>query len=141
MRMAEYALFIWRIYERFHRMYVLYVGSQRLRMLSELDTPYITCRYTLVDIRHFEAESLLQSNHPADAVLSILGRDANRLETVRRILERVAKMKGSSRKIAFSKLMILAGIRQLASVVEQEAKQMPIHYDILDHEVIGPAIR
>jgi predicted transposase YdaD len=140
-RMAEYALLIWRIYKRFPKMYVLYVGSQRLRMPRELDTPYLTCRYTIIDVRHWNAETLLQSKHPADAVLSILGRDANRLEIVRRILERIAKMRGSSRKIAFSKLLILAGIRQLAGVVEQEAKQMPILNDIMDHEVIGPAIR
>lgn len=140
-RMAEYALNVWRRYKRFPKMYVLYVGSQRLRMPSELKTLFLTCRYTVVDIRNFEAEKLLQSKHPADAVLAILGRYDNRRETVRRILERVAKMEGSARKVAFSKLMILAGIRQLAEVVEQEAKKMPLHYDIMDHSVIGPAIR
>ncbi len=140
-RMAEYALLIWRIYKRFPKMYVLYVGSQRLRMPSELDTPYLTCRYIMIDIRHWDAETFLQSNHPADAVLAILGRSADRLENIRRILERIAKMRGSARKIAFSKLMILAGFRQLAGVVEREAKQMPILNDIMDHEVIGPAIR
>ena len=140
-RMAEYALLIRRIYKRFPKLYVLYVGSQRLRMPSELETPYLTCRYTIIDIRRWNAETLLESTHPADAVLSILGSYADRLETVRRILERIAKMRGNSRKIAFSKLMILAGIRQLATVVEEEAKQMPILNDIMDHEVIGPAIR
>ncbi len=140
-RMAEYALLIWRIYHRFPKMYVLYVGSRRLRMPPGLDTPYLSCRYTIIDIRNWNAETLLDSKHPADAVLSILGRHANRLETVRCILQRIAKMRGSSRKIAFSKLMILAGIRQLAGVVQQEAKQMPILNDIMDHEVIGPAIR
>ncbi len=141
MRMAEYALLIWRIYKRFPNMYVLYVGSQRLRMPAELVTPHLTCRYTLIDIRQWKAETLLQTDHPADAVLSILGRYADRLETVRRILQRIAKMRGSARKIAFSRLLILAGIRQLAGVVEEEAKQMPILNDIMDHEVIGPAIR
>ena len=140
-RMAEYALLIRQVYKRFPKMYVLYVGSERLRMPSELDTPDLTCRYTIVDIRHWNAEILLRSNHPGDAILSILGRDGNRMETVRRILERIAKMKQSSREIAFSKLMILAGIRQLGGVVEQEAKQMPILLDIMDHDVIGPAIR
>ena len=140
-RMAEYALLIWRIYKRFPKMYVLYVGSRRLRMPSELDTPDLTCRYTMIDIRHWKAETLLRSIHPADAVLSILGQDADRPETVRRILRRVAKMRGSQRKTAFSKLMILAGIRQLGAKVEQEANQMPILYDIMDHDVIGPAIR
>jgi hypothetical protein len=37
--------------------------------------------------------------------------------------------------------MILAGIRKLDEVVGQEAKQMPILNDIMDHGVIGPAIR
>jgi predicted transposase YdaD len=37
--------------------------------------------------------------------------------------------------------MILAWIRQLGAKVEQEANQMPILYDIMDHDVIGPAIR
>jgi len=141
MRMAEYALLIGRIYKRFPKMYVLYVGSQRLRMPAELDTPYLTCRYTMIDIRNWDAETFLASNRPADAVLSILGPYADRLETVRRILERIAKMRGSPRKIAFSKLMILAGIRKLDEVVQQEAKQMPILNDIMDHGVIGPAIR
>ncbi len=141
MRMAEYSLFIWQKYKRFPKMYVLYVGSRRLRMPAELDTPYLSCRYTVIDIRQWNAETLLQSDHPADAVLSILGRYANRLETVRRILRRIAKMKGTARKTAFSKLMILAGVRKLADVVEQEAKHMPILNDIMDHSVIGPAIR
>ena len=141
MRMAEYALLIWRIYKRVPKMYVLYIGSEPLRMPSELITPDLTCRCTIIDIRQWDAETLLNSNHPADAILSILARNAERPQTVRRILRRIAKMKGSSRKIAFSKLMILAGIRQLAGLVEQEAKHMPILNDIMDHDVIGPAIR
>ncbi len=141
MRMAEYALLIWRIYKRIPKMYVLYIGSEPLRMPSELITPDLTCRCTIIDIRQWDAETLLNSNHPADAILSILARNAERPQTVRRILRRIAKMKGSSRKIAFSKLMILAGIRQLAGLVEQEAKHMPILNDIMDHDVIGPAIR
>ncbi len=140
-RMAEYALMIWRLYQRFPKMYVLYVGSERLCMPAELVTPHLTCRYTLIDIRQWKAETLLQSNHPADAVLSILGLYADRLETVRRILQRIAKMKDAARKIAFSRLLILAGVRKLAGVVEEEAKHMPILNDIMDHEVIGPAIR
>ena len=50
-------------------------------------------------------------------------------------------MKAEDRNVAFSKLTILAGMRNLAGVVEQEAKRMPIHYDIRDHETIGPVIR
>jgi predicted transposase YdaD len=110
-------------------------------MPSELVTPYLTCRFTIIDIRQWDAETLLKSPYSADAVLAILCRHSDRLETIRRILQRIDKMKESSRKIAFSKLMILAGIRRLAGVVQQEAKHMPITEDIMDHEIIGPAIR
>jgi predicted transposase YdaD len=37
--------------------------------------------------------------------------------------------------------MILAGIRGLEQTVETEARHMPILNDIMDHRVIGPAIR
>ena len=141
LRMAEYALLIAQIYERFPTLYVLYVGSERMSMASELVTPCLTCRFKIIDIREWEAETLLQGRHPADAVLAILGRHSDRPETIRRILQRIAKMKVQDRNVAFSKLTILAGMRNLAGVVEQEAKRMPIHYDIRDHETIGPVIR
>ena len=141
LRMAEYALLVARVHKRFPRMYVLYVGSERLRMPTELVTPCLTCHYTVIDIREWDAEALLEGAHPADAILAILGRHSDRPETIRRILQRIAKMEVHERNIAFSKLTILAGMRNLAGVVEQEAKRMPIHYDIRDHETIGPVIR
>ena len=141
LRMAEYALLVAQIYERFPALYVLYVGSDRLSMASELVTPCLSCRFKIIDIRGWDAETLLKGKHPADAVLAILGSHSDRPETIRRILQRIAKMKVQDRNIAFSKLTILAGMRNLAGVVEQEAKRMPIHYDIRDHETIGPVIR
>jgi predicted transposase YdaD len=140
-RMAEYALLVAQVYERFPALYVLYVGSERLSMASELVTPCLTCRFTIIDIRDWDAETLLQGKHPADAVLAILGSHSERPETIRRILQRIGKMKRQDRNIAFSKLLILAGMRNLAGEVQQEAKRMPIHYDIRDHEVFGPVIR
>jgi hypothetical protein len=140
-RMAEYALLVAQIYQRFPALYVLYVGSERLSMPSELVTPGLTCRFKIIDIRDWDAETLLQGKHPADAVLAILGSHSERPETIRRILRRIGKMKVEDRNIAFSKLLILAGMRNLAGEVQQEAKRMPIHYDIRDHEVFGPVIR
>ena len=140
-RMAEYALLVAQIYERFPTLYVLYVGSERLSMASELVTPCLSCRFKIIDIRDWDAETLLQGKHPADAVLAILGSHSDRPETILRILQRIGKMKVEDRNAAFSKLLILAGMRNLAGEVQQEAKRMPIHYDIRDHEVFGPVIR
>jgi hypothetical protein len=37
--------------------------------------------------------------------------------------------------------MILAGLRELEDSIREEAKQMPILNDIMDHKVFGPLIR
>jgi hypothetical protein len=37
--------------------------------------------------------------------------------------------------------MILAGLRKLGETVRKEAQSMPILDDIMDHDVLGPAIR
>jgi len=141
LRMAEYALMVAQVYGRFPELYVLYVGSEPLNMASELVTPYLTFRFKIIDIRYWEAETLLQGKHPADAVLAILGNHSERPETIRRILQRIAKMKVEDRNIAFSKLLFLAEMRNLTGEVQQEAKRMPIHYDIRDHQVFGPMMR
>jgi len=90
LRMAEYALLVAQIYQRFPELYVLYVGSEPLNMATELVTPCLTCRFQIVDIRDWDAETLLEGKHPADAVLAILGNHSDRPETIRRILQRIA---------------------------------------------------
>ena len=105
LRMAEYALLVAQFYERFPALYVLYVGREPLNMPSELVTPCLTCHFKIIDIRTWEAETLLEGKHPADAVLAILGSHAERPKTIRRILQRIAKMKVEDRNIAFSKLI------------------------------------
>jgi hypothetical protein len=60
-------------------------------------TPCLSCRFKIIDIRDWDAETLLQGKHPADAVLAILGRHSDRPETIRRILQRIGKMKAEDR--------------------------------------------
>jgi len=45
------------------------------------------------------------------------------------------------RRSTFAQFLIISGLRRLAPVVREEAAKMPILNDIMDHEVIGPAIR
>jgi hypothetical protein len=39
------------------------------------------------------------------------------------------------------KLLILAGLRGLGAKVEEESRNMPVTLNIMDHDVLGPAIR
>jgi predicted transposase YdaD len=106
-----------------------------------LKGPTLDYRYKILDIRELEPEELLDSSFATDNVLAILTRLKSRKESIRRILARIAKLERGPREIAFSKLLILAGLRELEDSVRAEAQSMPIMHDIMDHKVIGPAIR
>jgi predicted transposase YdaD len=141
LRMAEYALRTYRLHEMFPDQYVLYVGNAEMRMPSELAGPNFHCRYKIIDIRDLDEEALLASPFDGDNIMAILTRHRDRRETIRRILERIATLEGGRRDEALKKLMILAGLRKLGDSIRTEVKHMPILDDIMDHDVIGPAIR
>jgi hypothetical protein len=121
--------------------YVLYVGNAEMRMPSELAGPNFHCRYTIIDIRELDEEALLASPFDGDNIMAILTRHRDRRETIRRILARIATLEGARRDEVLKKLMILAGLRKLGDSIRTEVKHMPILDDIMDHDVIGPAIR
>jgi len=141
LRMAEYALSIYREYGRLPNQYALFVGEAEMRMPSELAGPNFLCRYKLVDIRSLNEDDLINSPVDADNIIAILTRHQNKRESIRRILAKIAKLKGSSRELAIRKLGILSGLRKLGDSVKEEARTMPILDDIMDHDLLGPAIR
>lgn len=141
LRMAEYALRVYRLLQRFPRQIVLYVGDSEMQMKSELAGPSLICRYTIVDIRNLESEALLSSTSITDNVIAILTNLRSQRSAIYRILARLAKLTGDERSTAFAQLLILSGLRKLSTIVREEAQQMPILDSILDHEVIGPAIK
>jgi len=55
LRMAEYCLGVYRLFGRFPRQVVLYVGEPELRMKSELRSPDVLFQYRMVDIRRWKA--------------------------------------------------------------------------------------
>jgi hypothetical protein len=120
---------------------VLYVGEERLRMAASLSGTNSAFQYTLVDIRSVEANLLLESPHIEDNLLVVLAGFRDQRDTVRLILARIADLDGPERRDAFERFLIISGLRRLVLTVEEEAQKMPILNDIMDHEVIGPAIR
>src|SRR5665213_832252 len=131
LRMAEYAFRVHRKYERFPEQVVLYVGAQRLKMRAKLTGPTISFSCKIFDIRKLEPDALLDSPFATDNVMAILTRLKDRREAIRRILARIAKLESGAREVAFSKLLILAGLRELEDSVRTEADRMPIMHDIM----------
>jgi predicted transposase YdaD len=141
LRMAEYSLRVYRQFHRFPQQIVLYVGDAEMRMPARMSGPDHVCRYTIVDIRTLDSEPLLNSSLPADNVIAILTRLRDRTAAIRRILSKIGKLETGARDAAFTQLLILSGLRRLGESVRTEVQAMPIMHDILDHEIIGHAIK
>jgi predicted transposase YdaD len=139
-RMIEYCLGVQRLFGRFPRQIVLYVGEAPLSMQSGLRGPGLSLEYDLIDIRRLNGDRLIESEQVGDNVIAILAQLRDDKGAVHRIVERIASLATAERETALSQLMILAGLRHLAATVKEEARNMPIDLDIRDHEVIGPWI-
>jgi predicted transposase YdaD len=141
LRMLEYCVRVFRLHGQFPRQILLYVGEAPLRMKSALAGGRVTFSYEQTDIRDLDCEPLLASDQVSDNVIAILTRLGGQPDAVRRILIRIAGLEPAEREGAFKQLLVLAGLRRLEEFVAEEARKMPILNDIMDHRVIGPAIR
>jgi hypothetical protein len=136
--MAEYCLRVYRLYGRFPKQIVLYVGSEPMRMAAELASGgEVLFQYRLVDIRDLDGEALLGSGRPGDNVIAILARLTDRAGAVQQIVGKLSGLEAGIRDYYLRILLILAGLRGLEGVVEQEARKVPILEDILDNKVLG----
>ena len=141
LRMAEYCLGVFRLYGRFPRQVVLYVGEAQLTMQKELRGADVLFQYRLIDIRTLNGDRLLESEDVGDNVIAILAGLRDHGSAVRKIVERIAGLAAAARETALAQLTILAGLRRLSKTVEQEARKMPIRINLLENEVLGPVIK
>ncbi len=74
LRMLEYYLGVYRLFDRFPRQILLYVGRARLRMKEELIGPRLSFGYNAVDMRDLDGDRLLESGDLGDNIIAILAR-------------------------------------------------------------------
>jgi hypothetical protein len=110
-------------------------------MEAELNGPALRYSYHLVDIRELDGEKLLESPSVGDNIVAILARLRDPRAAVRRVVERIARLPHAEREEALARLAILAGLRRLEEVLDEEVDRMPITEDIMTHGLIGPRIR
>jgi len=137
LRMAEYCLGVYRQLGRFPQQVLVYVGEAPMRMAAELRGPGIQYSYRLVDVRELDGERLLESPIVGDNIVGLLTRLPDVRPAVHRVIARIAQLRPGEREAALGQLVTLAGLRKLGTVIEEEARKMPILNDILDHEVLG----
>ena len=141
LRMAEYCLGVFRLFGKFPRQVVLYVGEPPLGMDNELRGPDMSFRYRIIDIRDLDGDRLLESEESGDNVIAILARLRDHRGAVRKIVARLADLPAGERETALQQLLLLAGLRRLEETVEREIRNMPIYIDILENKVLGPPFK
>jgi len=141
LRMAEYCWSILRLFGKFPRQIVLYVGEVPLAMDNELLSPDVSFRYRIVDIRDLDGDRLLESQETGDNVIAILARLRDHEAAIRTIVARLIGLPEAERKAALSQLIMLAGLRHLGKTLETEIRKMPVYIDILENEILGPAFK
>ena len=132
-RMAEYSIAILRKFRKIPKQIVLYAGQRKLRMKSGFSgpdpaNPDLSFRYAMVDFRI------------EDNLLAILARLQDQAATVRQILMLIATLEEAERRVALAQFLIISGLRRLGKTIQEEVQSMPILNDILDHDLLGPAI-
>jgi hypothetical protein len=147
LRMAEYCLRVYRLFGRFPRQVLLYVGQPPLLMATTLRGPStprcagLAFGYEAVDIRDFDSERLLESVDIGDNMIAVLAALRDQRTVVRRILARIAELEPTEREAALGQLLRIAGLRELEEVVEREARGMPVFNPIMDNKVLGREIK
>jgi predicted transposase YdaD len=141
LRMAEYCLGVYRLFGKFPRQVLLYVGEEPLRMASELRGPDVWFQYRAIDIREIDGDRLIESGEVGDNVIAILARLRDHKEAVHKIVGKIEGLAVAERAVALSQLLILAGLRRLEETVEKEIQKMPVFIDILENKVLGPPIK
>ena len=143
LRMGEYKLGTKRLTDKFPRQFVLYVGEAPMNMPSELvdEDGDLLVRYRLLDIRELDGEALLASENLGDNVIAILTRLRDHKEAIRGIVAKIADLPESQRHVAMQQLVVLAGLRRLAQTVKEEVQKMPLIIDLMENDLLGPAIR
>jgi predicted transposase YdaD len=138
LRMAEYCLGVFRLFGKFPRQVLVYVGEAALHMESQLRGPNVWFRYRAIDIRELDGDRLIESEEVGDNVIAILAGLRDHRDAVRKIVGKIASLAAAEREAALSQLLILAGLRRLEETVAREIQKMPVYIDILENKVLGP---
>ena len=75
-------------------------------------------------------------------VMSVLAKQNSPAEAIGEVIMRISREPDTARRVsALKHLFFLAGLRGLEEEVRERSRKVPIAADIMDHKVLGPALR
>ena len=137
LRMAEYYFLLVRKYKKPVRQVVIYLGTPKMSMPSRHDSESVSFFYELRDIRSWNADDLLESEHEADHVLAMLaGGREDSLQLIRDVLVKIGEMSGPAKEKALAFAGVLSGLRGFERIVFEETIRMGQVIDWKKNEIL-----
>ncbi|MEO5333065.1 MAG: DUF4351 domain-containing protein, partial [Magnetococcus sp. YQC-5] len=119
---------------------VLYVGQAAWKPKAAIEEKNLSFRYEVVDIRTIDCRKLMDSPSLEENILAVLCRMDNQKKTIREILYRISELPDKARADALTKLLILCRLRKLETIVEKEAEEMALTFNLMENDVFRPII-
>ncbi|SEM17881.1 hypothetical protein SAMN05216436_102145 [bacterium A37T11] len=122
-RLLEYRSMLKRIHKLLVMQYVLYLGEEPMNMPNYIDEPNLHFEYTLIDFSTIPYEWFLQSDHPEEQILAILGNLGGKdpVQLVEQILTNIENQPtiGEKNKY-FNQLRVLNQLRSFTDTKKME---------------------
>jgi hypothetical protein len=133
-RMAEYKALLQRKYEIPVRQFVIYLGTNKPKMKTELADDEKITGFELKNIHDMPVEKVLGSDIPEEIILSILT-DYPKVDTgsiINQIIRKLQKLSSdeATLKRYIQQLLVLSRLRNLDKETEKQVKDMPITYNV-----------
>ncbi|SFD01798.1 conserved hypothetical protein (putative transposase or invertase) [Chitinophaga sp. CF118] len=114
-RMAEYAVMLYRKYRLPVKQYVIFVGNNGVKMITEIKHENLKFRYKIIDFKKFDYKLFLNAEDPAIKVFAILGNfekdgDEKAVENIYNEVRR-ADTEGLTGKKHYNQLRVLVQLR------------------------------
>jgi len=135
-RKAEYYLGFWRLLDEHVEQVLLFASQRPLTMSPVFETPSMRHQFRILDLKTLDGEPLLASEDWGDNVLALLTA-VEQERVLQRVEAQIRKLKGEEQQNAASLFVIISGIMGIAKDVARRIHMI----DIMQNEVIGPAIR
>lgn len=120
---------------------VLYIGRGPMKFQPPYQSNRLWFDYVVLDMRREDGAELLASDDIEDNMLALLTDTVDKKGVITRVMEKLAEIEGRRREDMALLFIILGGLRDLEKEIIERVEAMITMTDLLQNQVLGPALR
>lgn len=133
-RMLDYCSLLLRKYKLPVEQYVIFLGYEKPTMLTKLSYRNIHFNYHLIDIKHIDYQTFIDSNVPEEILLAILGNFKK--QSLKTVVEKIVNKLGQTVDLSleseklFQQLLVFGRLRNLQEKIQEIMNSVSKYIDI-----------